>query len=323
VSPDIQSTEWQLLDSWWATFAQMQSLVRSSAGPYVHGIDDWTDSWSELDSWWETYAATGHETAVNIGELLAQSNAQWEASAAPFDSDPLAADLTDERLQRGPLRPGREESWSRWFARVLNSSAALVREIFDVPVTESPRDIALEDRLQKDGDGHRRPDILLFHADHGISIEVKLDDERYGKTGETAALVERAYDDVRWMHTLLLPGRKHGRLESLVSPTITDDGDGFQSIEWDTPGPVAIVHWEDVTTAIRAVLRRGEGGDDQWAANAYLFCAVVEQELLQFQPEPVIRKVANPTGVVDTLYPIGIKDVLAKQLTYLQEQVDA
>jgi len=323
MTANISSADWQLLDSWWEAYTQTRSFAHSSAGPYVHGMDNWIDTWSELDTWWETYAETGYETAVEIADTLVQSNEQWEASDAPFDTDPLAADLTNERFQRGPLRPEREESWARWFARLLRPSAALVRELFTVGVTNSPSEVVREDRLQKEGGGYRRPDILLFHADDGVSIEMKLDDENYAKTVETAALVESKYDDITWTHTLLLPARKRGRLETIVSPSIVDENTGQQYIAWDMPGPVEVVYWRDVTAAIRAVLRRGEVIDGLWAANAYLFCAVVEQELLQFQPQPVVRELANPTGVVDTLYPIGIEGVLAEQLTYLQRQVEA
>jgi hypothetical protein len=323
VSPSIRPADWQLFDPWWDVYAETQSIARSSTGPYVHGMCHWTSAWSDLDPWWETYAETGYETAIEIADLLVESNEQWEASAAPFDTDPLAADLTNERLQRGPLRPGREESWSRWLSRILQPSAALVRELFGVQVTESPSEVIREDQLEKEDGGHRRPDILLFHDDDGVSIEVKLNDENYQKTAETAALVERAYDDVTWTHTLLLPARKRGRLETIVSPSIGEDDTGQQYVAWDTPGPIGVVYWRDVTAAIRAVLRRGEVVDDQWAANAYLFCAVVEQERLQFQPQPVIRELANPTGVVDTLYPISIEGVLAEQLSYLQQQVES
>lgn len=80
------------------------------------------------------------------------------------------------------------------------------------------------------------------------------------------------------------------------------------------------MYWRDVTAAIRSVLRRGVAVDDHWAANAYLFCAVAEQQLMNFQPQPVVRKVAGSANVVDTLRPIMLADSLEEQLTYLRER---
>ena len=245
---------------------------------------------------------------------MRESNEAWRQSPAPFDKDPLAAKVTD---LEGPLLPSTEEGWSDWLAKVLRPSAALVAELFDVSVDGAPDQVLREDQLMKDDGGFRRPDLLLFHADQGISIEVKRGDENYEKTEETARLAEREYDDHQWHHTLLLPERKRERLSTVVAPAVSSRDEERLQVEWDDPGPMAVIFWRDVTAAIRTVLRRGDMFNDHWAANAYLFCAAVEQRIMRFQPQPIIEQMADPATVVDTVQPITVAGVLDEQHEYL------
>jgi len=310
---------WSELDPWWRAYADSEPHVRATATSRTLFVKQLVDAWTDLDSWWDTHTEAGHETAVDIRELLRESNEAWRQSPAPFDTDPLVAAITDDE---GPLLPSTEEGWSDWLAKVLRPSAALVAELFDVSVDGASAAILREDQLAKEDGGFRRPDILLFHADRGISIEVKLGDEHYEKTEETARLVEREYDDYEWHHTLFLPERKRGRLSSIVSPAVSSRNDGRFQVEWDDPGPITVIFWRDVTAAIRALLRRDAIVDDHWAANAYLFCAVAEQQIMNFQPQPVINRMADPESIVDTTQPITFADTLEEQLTYLREQVE-
>jgi hypothetical protein len=311
---------WPEFDPWWRAHANSTPHVRGTASSRALLTDGPVNSCSALDSWWDSYTEIGHETAVAIAELLKQSNEGWRQSAAPFDADPLAATVTQDE---GPLLPSTEEGWSDWLAKVLRPSAALVDELFDVAVEDEPDAIIREDQLSKDDGGFRRPDLLLFHTDRGISIEVKLGDENYAKTEETARLAEREYDDYEWHHTLLLPSRKTGRLSAIVDPAVSQRDDSRFQVEWDDPGPIVVVYWRDVTAAIRRLLRRGDIVTDHWAANAYLFCAAVEQRIMRFQPQPVIKKMADPANVVDTIQPIGLVDTLEEQLTYLRKMMDS
>lgn len=315
------SDRWDELDPWLQARAESSLLARDSASTRVFGRERPSDCWDELDPWWDAYAETGYETAVAISDLLERANEEWKHSEAPFDADPLAADLTGERFPRGPIQPSVEVSWSKWLAQLLRPSAALTTELFDVPVDRAPSEVVREDQLSKRDGSFRRPDVLLFHADRGVSIEVKLDDENYEKTAETARLVERHYDDREWSHVLLLPEGKTTRLDALVDPPISRR-DGQLRVEWDDPGPVGVKYWRDVTAAIRSLLRRGAVVDDHWAANAYLFCAVAEQRIVNFQPQPVIERLAEPANVVDAVRPIAIDDALGEQLSYLRERVD-
>lgn len=328
-APDVQVLEteqltsaWKDLDSWWIEQTHSTPIARSTtASQTLH--EKWlSGAWEDIDPWWDDYIETGHKTAVEIADLLKEANETWAASKAPFDTDPLAADVTTDRYERGPLQPGVEPEWSQWLAQVLHPSPALISELFDVVVDQSPETVTREDRLAKPGKGaFRRPDIVVVYDELGISIEVKLGDENYRKTPETARLVERNYDAREWTHVLLLPEPQLTRLETLVDPPVEPTEDGQLQLQWTDPGPIDVLHWRDVTMAIRTVLRRGDIVDDHWAANAYLFCAVIEQQIIEFQPQPVIDQLAEPTNVVDAVQPIRIADILEEQLTYLRERM--
>ncbi|WP_225741172.1 hypothetical protein [Halorussus halophilus] len=357
MNTDVEPSDWTCLDSWWSTYTRSESINQNLNSAHVldnerlHDcwgeFDPWwqvqtdsspiaqdfasaqvfvmerlTDCWEELDSWWHTYIETGNETAATISGLLAESNEEWERSDAPFDTDPLTADLSRNWGKRGPLQPNGEVEWSRWLAQLLRPTKALGTELFDLPADEAPNEVIREDQLSKPDGSIRRPDLLLFYAKRGVSIEVKLGDENYRKTADTAKLVEQHYDDQRWAHTLLLPKRQKKRLDAIVEPALSCKHEEQLQIEWADPGPIDVLYWRDVTAAIRSVLRQGLVDDDHWAANAYLFCAVAEQRIMNFQPQSVVKRLAAPTNVVDTIQPIRITDTLEEQLTYLRERVD-
>lgn len=314
--------EWGAIDVVAQAGLNSKSTLFCSPPLQVTNQDQLTEWWTELDSWWELFSKAGHQNAIEIADLLEQSNEWWATSAAPFETDPLAADITGTRALRGPVRPNGELDWSQWLAQLLEPSAALVRELFGVPSEKPPNEVLREARLPKEDGGRRRADILVRHPDYGVSIEVKLGDENYRKTPETARLIERHYDDVGWNHALLLPKRQRGRLNAVVSPSIDERADGTREIVWDESGPITVLYWQDVAAAVRAVLQRGDVVDDHWAANAYIFCAAVEQHIAGFQPQPVIDRMVDPSGVVETVRPIVVSDALDEQLTYLRSRLD-
>ena len=316
-----RSVDWTFLDQWWSTFIRTQSIAQNSSLRWMFNGEQSAREWEELDAWWNAYGAIGNEAARKISDLIVEANEKWAASDAPFNTDPLAVDLTREQALRGPLHPRNEVEWSRWLAQLIRPSAALVAELFGMVADQPPREVVREIQLTGQDGALRRPDILLCYADRGISVEVKLDDENYRKTPDTAKLVERHYSDREWTHVLLLPKSKKGRLDSIVSPSLTTKRDGSTRIGWDDPGPVGVLYWCDVTSALRSLLLRGSIPDDHWAANAYLFCAVAEQRIMHFQAQPVIDRLASPTNAVDAIRPIGISDTLESQLTYLREGV--
>lgn len=314
-----RSDWWSNIDSLWETNPILPSHSHGSTASPKPIKKKQTALWEDLDPWWDTYTDTGHDTVVAIADLLKESNNVWERSEAPFDADPLASRLTRDQL---PLLPSDEQEWSDWLARLLQPSAALVSEVFDVPVDESPSNVEREDQISKDQGSFRRPDILIFQATRGISVEVKLGDEHYEKTAETATLIETEYSDQEWIHTLLLPSAKMERLESRINPDIQYHADGSQQIMWDDPESVSVIHWRDVCTAVRTVLREGEAINNHWSASAYLFCAAIEQQILSYQPKPTIDRLADPVTPVDQFQAIAVADKLEEQLTYLNTMAE-
>lgn len=315
------SRRWSKLSRWEHTQAQSLRLLRNPSSPWVDQ-NQFAACWPDFDAWWDAYSDSGHETAEEIVNLFEQSNNVWDDAAAPFDTDPLSSILSESSGLRGPLRPSGEVSWSRWLARLLRPSQALVTELFGMSIDRPPIRVDRETQIEKLDGTFRRPDILVFCDDHGVSIEVKLDDDNYRKTAETARLVEQKYDGMEWNHVLLLPKENKERLNSVVEPAIEPQSDGSQRIMWDEPEPIEVVYWQDVTAAIRTVLRQCEAVDDQWAANGYLFCAVAEQRLIGFQPLPIIERSIDSGDFVEAVRPIGMIDILEQQLTYLTERLN-
>lgn len=187
MSIEVGPGDWTCLDPWWSVYAQIQPIARSSTSAQVldreeladcwDELDPWwqaytdsspvvhdspsarslvnkqlADSWAELAPWWDVYTETGHETAVALARVLDRSNDKWRQSPGPFDTDPLAADLTLDQFPHGPLQPSDEMGWSRWLARLLQPSAKLVTELFDGAVGQPPDEVVREDQLSKHDD---------------------------------------------------------------------------------------------------------------------------------------------------------------------------
>jgi len=320
VSTEVDPGDWEELDPWWHAYTETRSIARSPASERTLDKAGFADWWNELDPWWSIYTEIGHETAIDIADLLEQFNEAWRQSAAHFDTDPMSSALTPNS---GPLFPSKEEDWSRWLANLLRHAPALVTDLFDISIDEPPEQVIRETRLSKDEGGFRRPDILVLYPERGISIEVKIGDTNYGKTEETARLTERKYPQQAWTHALLLPERYTGRLRANLEPSVSEHPEDGLQVEWDDPGPVSVVFWSDVAAAIRNLLRRGDTVDDHWAANAYLFCAAVEQRIMNFAPEPMIERMADPVGVVDETQALMLAGELEEQLTYLRARANA
>lgn len=137
MNTDSTPNDWECIDSWWSAYTQSQSVTQVSASPkvldenarntYWGELDSWwqtrmdtspvaphpvstrilsaeqlTRSWDELDPWWDIYTEGGRSNAEQIADLLQRSNTEWAESSAPFDTDPLAAELTlDQSRHRG------------------------------------------------------------------------------------------------------------------------------------------------------------------------------------------------------------------------------
>ena len=115
--------------------------------------------------------------------------------------------------ERRPLRTNQEENWSQWLAHLLNSAPEhFYSTLLVEPPASVPRRVRCEVGYGSDSEHDRRADIVLEFPIQGVSIEVKIDDEGYSKTAETAALIENRAPSLEWSHYLLLPRYKRERL---------------------------------------------------------------------------------------------------------------
>jgi hypothetical protein len=313
------TSQWPEMDTWWETHASDSLLSNGDGVETVRTIEHgWlTDQWSTLDSWWATSAETGDATAQTLLDELDRSTERWEAGDGPFETDPLGADITSQR-DRGPMQPIREEDWSQWLAQLLGPSGEFVRTLFGELDLNAPSEIYREEQLPNDSGTTRRADILVWTGAEGFSIEVKLGDEHYEKTFETAKLTEGKFPRTAWTHVLLLPKDKAGRLDARLDCEI-ERVDGRRQLKPADAPAVTVLYWEDVTTTLRSLLQAGRVVDDHWAANAYVFCALVEQQVLGFKSRPLLKDVASPDDVIETLATVGMRDTFAQQLSYLRE----
>lgn len=318
----VKGSKWEMLDPWWTTFADRTTPNGISVRNRVLNTARLAGVWPEFDAWWAVYTETGHETAIAIRDLIETSNERWSTGRGPFDTDPLATDVATKRSLLGPLQPTSELQWSYWLAELLRVPA-FAEQVFGRAFSDDHIKVVREDSYDRENtDGSRRADIVLRQSGIGASIEVKLFDTNYTKTAETAALVEGAARHLEWSHSLILPKSQRGALVADVDvPIETIDG-GIEYLMWDKPGPVQVIYWRDITTAARRLLRDGLIENDQWNAAAYLFCGLVEQRLLNFQPLPVIQRMADAERVTDTTRPVQLGATLDEQLTYLKLTVD-
>lgn len=302
----VRRAEWEVLDSWWTTFVDRTAPNGNSARNAVLNPARQTRVWPELDAWWAVYTETGHDTAIAIRDLLVASNERWATGRGLFDTDPLATDVATERSLLGPLQPADELQWSYWLAELLRVPA-FAEQVLGHAFADEEIAVVREDSYDRESaDGSRRADIVLRQSGIGASVEVKLFDTSYAKTAETAALVEGAARHLEWSHYLILPKSQRGALVADVDVPLGTTEGGTEYVEWDKPGPVQVVYWRDVATAARRLLRDGLIENDHWNAAAYLFCGLVEQRLLNFQPLPVIQRMADAERVTDTTRPIRL-----------------
>lgn len=315
---------WAEEDRWWETYLETHSMAHVSRR--TMSLDSgWTDGeWSDLDPWWDTY---GDATATEVAELqvvLEEVTNQWAQSESRFDDDPLAVNWTSATEMAGPLRPNQEENWSQWLAHLLRSSTGpFLVTLFGKQFDTQPEHVRREIHLPDPSDSDRYADILVFDKTRGISIEVKKGDEHYGKTAHTAGLVESQYSR-EWTHYLLLPRFKIPALRADSETTIVDPDDGRPRIKSEQSNDIETLYWEDVSSALRRLLLTDREANPHWDASAYLFCSLIEQHILQFNPRPLVEQRASGNPVLHRLesLSVAIGDV-EEQIQYLTSiQVD-
>lgn len=276
------------------------------------------DRWNAVDQWWSDYIRDQESGLIDLQNLLEKLDQAWEQSDCQFDRDPLVGDWTETSPQAGPLRTNQEENWSQWLAHLIrDSSGEYTATLFGPQFNTMSTRVRCE-RAYHDEELHdRRVDILTEFGGRGITIEVKIGDEHYAKTPQTAYLTEKHHRrDLEWTHYLLLPESKQGalagvfgdRLDDVESsrPTITPSGTEEREI--------TVLYWSEVARALRKALLANDEPDPHWSASAYLFTTLIEEQILQFYARPSLQKYRGTS--------LGVSDVERLQSIDPDDQIE-
>lgn len=234
-----------------------------------------------------------------------------------FNRDPLVEDWSETNPSAGPLR-SQEENWSQWLAHLLRSSSGeftreLFGESFDCTPTSVRRELVYRDEELHD----RRVDILVEWANRGVSIEVKIDDEEYAKTPQTAYLTEKHHSrNIEWTHLILLPERKHTALSDTFGARIEDQGENRPTIASNGAEEldVTVVYWHEVSQALRRVLLDNTESSPHWMASGYLFITLIEQKIERFYTNPAVLAYLDA--------PVSVSDLDRLQTIDPREQIE-
>ena len=200
------------------------------------------------------------------------------------------------------------------------SSSEFAKQLFDVDVPDPPNSVECEAYLPESSGPDRFADILVFHKERAISIEVKQGDTAYEKTRHTAALVERHYD-YDWKHVLLLPADR----VPIVRRTfldLVDEGDRPE-IPSAQSGPIQVLHWRDVSEALRSELLSDQDLDPHWEASAYLLCTLIEQRIIGCNSVSEVTEMTEAGNIIGISQIVSATNRLDNQISYLEEVIRA
>lgn len=279
--------------------------------------------WETVDSWWRRFVQQQEADLYSLRDRFDALDDRWARSECLFDQDPSAEDWTETSPQAGPLR-GQEENWSQWLAHLCRSSTALIRELFGSADDILPTSVRCE-RAYHDEELHdRRVDIEIRWSTRAISIEVKVNDEGYRKTPQTAYLTELNNDLFEWQHYLLLPRAKLAALKDELGSRLQESAEERSKIHPDGSEELSIIviHWDEVSHALRRVLLNGAGPTQHWTASAYLLTTLIEQQILRHYAAPALDgylEAAIGVSDIDRLQSIDPE----AQIEYLDAVVEA
>ena len=224
--------------------------------------------WSGVDEFSSLALAYVNKRIEELEPLLVRSRAALEG----LDGDPCE---TDWRAFR-PLSEAREEDWSDWLHHFISTSTTGVfaSELFRGTKLrpddcQSPT-VHREYKVMSDGSSRRADLVLIWNGDHASSLEVKVGDQGFSKTRQTAAGVAKRHGESlrAWTHYILLP---------------LEDASTWHD-EYAVGEPrIEVLTWEDVAVALRIALR-SSGERTTWRVWAHGFCGLIEQQLLGIPP---------------------------------------
>lgn len=192
---------------------------------------------------------------------------RWEKRLRPLCGDQAAINWNKFR----PLRRNREEDWSDWLAWLLETSQTgcladslfskdmkCQLETFISPTVE--RETSLE---------NRRADIVIsWKTKQMTHVEVKIWDENFDKTFETSIQLHKSVPDRDWNDFILIPNQSQEAWNEVAQKYSNNE-----SVN------VTVILWDDVARGLRRCLWH-ERESVFWRAWAWVFCSVIEKELL-------------------------------------------
>ncbi|WP_435317937.1 hypothetical protein [Haloarchaeobius sp. TZWSO28] len=271
--------DWDAIDGLWEGFETNHEPI-STLELWALPDRSAADAWSTVDTFWEGYAAEQRPELRRLQNLLATVREHWSEGASVFDEDPLSANWHPSSAYEGPLRATiNEEDWSQWLAHLLRTSTGpFVESLFGLP--SRPPETVRREVVFTDGEATRRIDILVEYPDTAVSVEVKNGDTNYGKTPETARLIEQEGTG-EWTHVLLLKETNRPKVRHVFGDELVTDEQTRATIQSEEGPPVDVHHWQDISRTLRLMLTRGLEPDTHWQTSAYLFITLIEQRILK------------------------------------------
>ena len=225
--------------------------------------------------------------------------ADWHERLRSLGGDPSTLDLESFR----PLRLSREEDWSDWLAWLLEKSetGVLAETLFGTVLNcgaASFKLLTMEREVHTE-DQERRADIVVTWKSLPVThVEVKVQDDQFTKTFETAKKLETRKPGTTWCHFILIRDE--------LMPAWTDEVD--KRVHEDKEIEINPILWGDVVRGLRPCL--WEGLECLvWRAWAWSFCGAIEQKLLGLRtPSPhqsAVSQLQMTTAWLEVLKPRG------------------
>jgi len=190
--------------------------------------------------------------------------ADWQERLQSLGGDPSTLALESFR----PLRLSREEDWSDWLAWLFEKSETgiLAETLFGTVMNCSAAALKLPtiEREVRTEDQERRADIVLtWKSGKIVDIEVKVGDEQFSKTFETAKKLKSQYHFI------------------LITEELLPDWSDIESnhVDGAHKDQINVILWSNVARGLRRCLWE-ERESLVWRAWAWTFCGVIEQKLL-------------------------------------------
>ena len=202
---------------------------------------------------------------------------RWEHKLKVFGGDLSTLDWSEFR----PLRLSREEDWSDWLAWLLKTSTTgdLAKTLFGEQVNRPAFVLKLPDvkREPATKNRHRRGDILVTWKSAGIAvnIEVKVGDEQFEKTFDTAKELKKENPANQWYDFILMPDESLPEWETVT-------------IGYVDKTSIKVILWRDVVRGLRSCLWQ-ENELLVWRVWAWTFCSAIEERVLCLSKPKLLR----------------------------------